>query len=326
MTAQESSNALRRSVVRRLSEATATLPLSSLRRLQYVSDIAARSGFRRLVRFLPTRGSWTKADQRAVEGVAVALGRLKGVPMKLGQLASYVDSSVPAALRPAFAALEANAQALPYHRIEAALRSALGARASDLLETFESKPVAVASIGQVHRAQVDGQPVAVKIRYPGIEQAIRLDFRPAAFGTWATMGVSGEHGELLVRQMLQHILAECDYAREAERQNTFAKCFEEHPVIRVPKVYADYSNDAVITMQFAEGLPLEAFLATHPSPEARARASAALLDFYVGSIFLLGTYNSDPHPGNYLFGLDGRIDVIDHGSGRTFTSDVGSIK
>ncbi|MEM7678223.1 MAG: AarF/UbiB family protein, partial [Myxococcota bacterium] len=323
MTAHESSNALRRTVARRLSEATAALPLSSLRRLQFVSDVAARSGFRRLVRLLPSRGSWTKADRRAVERVAVALGRLKGVPMKLGQLASYIDSSVPADLRPAFAALESHAQALPYHRIEAAVRKSLGPRASGLLSTMESRPFAVASIGQVHRARIDGELVAVKIRYPGIEQAVRLDFRPAAFGTWAMMGFSGEHGETLIKQVLQHILDECDYAREAERQHAFAACFEEHPVIRVPPTYPDYSTDTVLTAQFVDGLPLDAFLATAPSPQLRRRASLALLDFYVGSIFLLGAYNSDPHPGNYLFCPDGRIAFIDHGSGRTFGNIAG---
>ncbi len=320
MTLNESSTELRRAVADRLSGATADLPVSAIARLQHASGIAARGGFRRLARVLPGSGSRAQADRRAAERAVSALARLKGVPMKLGQLAGYMDSRIPDELRPAFSALESHAPALPFGRIRAVVERELGPRSSLLLASMDPRPFAVASIGQVHRAKLDGKPVAVKVRYPGIDDAIRFDFRPAALGAQAMNGFRrrGLRGDALLQDVQARILEECDYERESAHQRAFARCFEEHPVIVVPSVDTDFSTAAVLTSCFVEGQHVDGFIRQNPSSRARQRAGLALFDFYVGSLFLMGAYNADPHPGNSVFLTDGRIAVVDHGSARTF--------
>ena len=323
MTRNESSTELRQAVATRLSGATADLPVSAIARLQHASAIAARGGFRRLARALPGRGSRARADRTAAERAVVALARLKGVPMKLGQLAGYMDSRIPDELRPAFSALETHAPALPFGRIRAVIERELGSRSPLLLASMDPRPFAVASIGQVHRAKLDGKPVAVKIRYPGIADAIRFDFRPAALGAQAMNGFRrrGRRGDALLQDVQARILEECDYERERAHQQAFAQCFEEHPVIVVPTVDPDFSTPAVLTSRLIEGQHVADFIQRNPSLRARERAGLALFDFYVGSLFLMGAYNADPHPGNYAFLADGRIAVMDYGSASTFGAE-----
>ncbi len=322
MTVNESSTDLRRRMALRFSGTTADLPRSIFGRLRYASGIASLGGFRRLVRILPDSETRAVADQKAVENIVLSLGRLKGVPMKLGQLAGYADSGVPPALRPAFAALETHAQAVPVAHMRAVLDKELGPRADELWTTMSWTPVAVGTLGQVYRAELDGTPVAVKIRYPDIERTIRLDFRPAALGSQAMDAFRrrGRRGDATIKEIMGRILDECDYRQEAERQQAFAHAFDEHPVITVPQIFSEYSTPAVLTTELAEGQHLDEYLATKPNVEARERAGLALFDFYVGSLFVLGAYNSDPHAGNYIFTDDGRVVVFDHGAGRTFSS------
>ena len=324
MTDNESPRNLRRLIARRLSRDTAEVPQSSLSRLQHASSIAAQGGFRRLVRALPGTAPSADADRAAASRAVLSLGRLKGVPMKVGQLAGFLDSQIPEELRPAFSALENQAQPMPIRRVRALLTSELGSRAGDLGTALDARPIAVASIGQVHRGELDGVPVAVKLRHPGIEQAIRLDFGPAALGAQATAMFrrKGRRGDALMRQIMERFLEECAYLAEAKRQTAFARTFEEHPVIGIPEVFSSHSTNAVLTTAFVEGRHLDDYLAMDPSPKERQRAGIALFDFYVGSLFVTGAYNSDPHPGNFLFTADDGIVVVDHGSGRTFAPDA----
>ena len=317
MTDNDSSADLRQAVAHRLSESTASLPLSTLTRLQHASDIAAQGGFRRLIRFLPGEAG-AREDRRAAERVAFALGRLRGVPMKIGQLAGYFDSSIPRPLRQAFAALHTQAPAMSKRQVRSIVAGELGPRAERLTSTIGERPFGAGAVGQVHRAEIDGVPVAVKVRYPGIERAIRIDFRPAALGTRTLMGFSGRRGDTVVQQVMQRVLEEASYTNEAARQTAFAEWFEEHPAIDVPTVFPEYSSDAVLTTRLAMGQHLDAYLATDPGPEARRRAGVALFEFYVAPLFMFGAYNSDPHPGNYVFSSDGNVTVVDHGSGRSF--------
>ena len=324
MTVNESSTDMRRAMVRRLSGSTAELPLSSITRLQQASNIAAQGGFRRVVRAIPGRSPRSDADRWAAERIVLSLGRLKGVPMKLGQLAGYMDSSIPEHLRPIFSALETQAQPVPFEPIRAAIAGQLGSKAQRLLEVFERQPVTVGAFGQVHRAELDGVPVVVKVRYPNIEKAIQIDFKQAAFGARAMtlFRRRGRRGDALVRGVQARLNDECAFGLEAERQIMLAKGFEEHPAVAIPPVFSDYSSDAVVTSRAAEGLHLDDYLATRPSEEERQRVGLALFDFYVGSPFVLGAYNTDPHAGSYLFSGDGRVTIVDHGAGRMLSDEA----
>ncbi len=126
-------------------------------------------------------------DFRRIQTLVSGLGELKGLPMKFGQIFSYLELEMPEEARQLMSLLQTQSAATPFDRVEAVLREDLGERrAGQLLDALEHEPVSIASIGQVHRGRLPDKvatEVAVKVRHPGIEEAMRSDFNLAAAGT-----------------------------------------------------------------------------------------------------------------------------------------------
>lgn len=295
------------SMIERVS-AERELPVSTLARLRRTAGTALGGG-----KLVVDRVVLREPDLRTLGAIVSALGELKGVAMKVGQVLSYIDSTLPADTRTALAVLQTHAHPLPYSKVCAVADADLGPLALQLFASMEPKPIAVGSIGQVHRAKLPGNiPVAVKVQYSQIEEAIEDDFRQAAFGS-TFISFFYPSAKQFVRDAKGRFLEECDYEREGAQQQAFADLYHDHPTITVPKVFGDYSARHVLTSAFVEGKHLDAYLATNPTQEARDRAGQAIYDFYVGSIFRFARYNCDPHPGNYLFTADGKVAFIDFG-------------
>ena len=240
--------------------------------------------------------------------------------MKLGQIFSYIDVALPQELQTALSALQTSSPSMPFDQIAAIVNDDLGPRAEALLAGMEKSPVAAASIGQVHRALLaDGTRVAVKVRYPDIEKAITSDFRPAALGTrLASIFYPGARVDSMIAEARERILSECDYQREADAQETFARLYAGHPTLVVPIVHRDYSSSRVLTTAWCEGDNLDTWMASEPTQEQRDRIGVALFDFYIGTLYRHGLYNCDPHPGNYVFLAGMRIAMLDYGCTRSF--------
>jgi predicted unusual protein kinase regulating ubiquinone biosynthesis (AarF/ABC1/UbiB family) len=244
--------------------------------------------------------------------------------MKVGQILSYVDGSLDPAARQFLAVLQRYSQPTPFAQIERTIQDDLGARGQALLARMEREPVAAASIGQVHRAvREDGTPVAVKVRHPGIDTAIRADFKAAAIGkVMARAFAPGVDVAEIIAEAQARFLEECDYSLEARRQARFGELFAGHEAIAIPAVHLDWCGPRVLTTTWREGASLEAFLQSRPSSEARERAGRALYEFYVGTLYRHGLFNADPHPGNLLFSPEGRVTILDHGCVREFDRDT----
>ena len=257
--------------------------------------------------------------------ITASLGELKGIPMKMGQLLSYVDSSLPDDTRAALSALQTSSRPMPVAQVAKILRDELGAQARTLIDSLEPGPIAAASIGQVHRARLpDGTLVAVKVQYPGIVTAIDNDFGPASLVARLVSLVYPALGaDRFIREARARILEECDYRAEARHHHELATRFASHPVIAIPAVHPAYSTARVLTTSFVDGLHLDDFLASNPTQDQRERYGQALFDFYVGALIQWRVLGGDPHPGNYLFCGDGRLAILDHGCTRMFdaTSD-----
>lgn len=252
--------------------------------------------------------------------ITASLGELKGIPMKLGQLMSYLDSSLPDEARAELSALQTHAQPLPPLRAARILRDELGAAAAPLLDSFDPRPIAAASIGQVHRARVpDGTEVAIKIQYPGIATAIENDLAPASLIARMISAIHPALGaDRFLHEARARLLEECDYRAEARHHAELARRFAGHPVIAIPAVHPAYSTGRVLTTSFVDGVHLDDFLAGDPPQHLRERFGRALLDCYVGALLHWRVLPGDPHPGNYLFCADGRLAILDHGCTRTF--------
>jgi predicted unusual protein kinase regulating ubiquinone biosynthesis (AarF/ABC1/UbiB family) len=263
-------------------------------------------------------------DVRQVEALVTRLGELKGLPMKFGQIMSYLEVEMPEEMRELLGLLQTQSPATPFERVEAVIREDLGPRASKLLESLDREPVSIASIGQVHRGRLpDGTDVAVKVRHPDIEEAIRSDFRTATIGTgFAGIVVPGMGATArdFVEELRARLLEECDYELEADRQERFASLYEGHPAVVVPSVHREWCGPRVLTASWETGQDFEAFRTRAGQPE-RDRAGATLFDFYIGTLYRHGIFHADPHPGNYHF-RDGRVVVFDYGCVRVFGPGV----
>ena len=262
------------------------------------------------------------ADVAAVARLVERLGELKGVAMKAGQILGYVDPSLSPELRGLLSVLQTAAPASPFGEVERTIREAFGQRADELLARFERTPIAVASIGQVHRATLsNGSEVAVKVRHAGIEAALASDFKAASLGSsiaTSLFGVAGGAVKSFVDEARTALLEECDYQLEATRQEAFARLFESDRDILVPPVVVEWCGSGVLTTGWRPGRPLEDWLRTEPTASARDRLGEALFRFYVGTLYEHGLFHADPHPGNYGLCDDGRIVIYDFGCVRQF--------
>jgi predicted unusual protein kinase regulating ubiquinone biosynthesis (AarF/ABC1/UbiB family) len=308
----------RSEVARRLAEKAAPLPTSWVGRPARLVGGLARAGAGSLGRGLRSRLGRPRPDLGPETRVAVTLGRLKGVPMKVGQVLGYIGAHEP--LSAALSALHTHAQPLAVERVRALLEAELGAAGLELARTLEPEPVSVVSVGQVHRATLpDGTRVAVKVLHPRLADVIARDLAPAMVTGRIASFVSRRAGyRQFVAEVRARLLEECDYALEARRQERFAALFAGHPTLVVPPVHASHSSPGVLTTTFVDGSYLDEWLASQPSQEARDRAGAALFELYIATLFREGLYNCDPHPGNYLFLGDGRVAVVDFGSAGEF--------
>jgi predicted unusual protein kinase regulating ubiquinone biosynthesis (AarF/ABC1/UbiB family) len=258
-------------------------------------------------------------ELRTAEQVAEALGGMKGAFMKLGQMASYLDVGLPAHTREALAGLQQNAPPMSSALAAGVIERELGAPPEQVFLEWDPAPLAAASIGQVHRAiTCDGRAVAVKVQYPGIDDAIRADLDAAGtvFGA-AGLAFPGFDPGPLVEEIRARVVEELDYANEAYNQQLFADSYRDHPYIHVPDVVTELSTPRVLTTDLAEGVRFEA-MATWDHDE-RNLAAETIYRFVFRSLYRLNAFNGDPHPGNYLFQPGGRVTFLDFGLVKHFT-------
>lgn len=286
------------------------LPSGRIGRLARLARVGARSGAQLLL---------DREGDRAAKKAAEALGQLRGIATKVGQMASYVDGVVPEPHRGAYEkwmkGLQAAAPRSSAADIRRLVEDQLGDAIDRLFAEWSDEPVASASIGQVHRARlVDGRAVAVKVQHPGIVAAMDSDLKNAGLieGTLARMaGMRKFNSREILDEIRTRFREELDYALEARRQQQFAALFDGDPRVRIPRVVADRSAARVLTTEWAEGADFEAACAA-AEPE-RAAWCRTLWRFVYKSNLVGGLFNADPHPGNYFFGPDGRVTFVDFG-------------
>jgi predicted unusual protein kinase regulating ubiquinone biosynthesis (AarF/ABC1/UbiB family) len=254
--------------------------------------------------------------------VVETLGQLKGVAMKAGQsiamLAGQLD--LPAEIRQRLDQLNARAERVPFDLIRAAIEEELEAPLGVHFAFVDPEPLGTASLGQAHAATLfDGTEVVVKVRHEGVERDVDADLL-ALRGLMLTGRAAGrDRAELdaIYDEVRARLLEELDYLQEAANLHTFRGLWEGDPRVLVPRLFPDLCTGRLLVMERLRGASLDEFLAT-ATPEARRQAGLNLADLVLESTFVHRTLHADPHPGNYLFGPDGQVQVLDFGCVKRF--------
>ena len=256
---------------------------------------------------------------QTAEDVAGTLGAMKGVMMKIGQMASYVDGGLSPAVRGTLARLQDSVPPMSPQLAAAVVEEELGAPPERAFARWDPHPIAAASIGQVHRAvTLDGRAVAVKVQYPGIAETIAADLRNAALiRRMLRIAAPAQDVDALLSELRDRIGEELDYRREAASQRLMAAYYHGHPTIVVPGIIDGLSTRRVITSELSGGARF-AELASWPQHE-RDLAAETIYRFVFRSLYEVRAFNGDPHPGNYLFHRGGKVTFLDFGLVRRFT-------
>lgn len=305
-----------------------TQPLTELargfrKRTWVTAKLATKIGMRAAARQLRGRDAQEKttvdveASKAAAQELVDKLGQLKGLVMKVGQMASYLPGALPDQAQAVLAKLQAQSTAMEFDRVREVIESELGAPVSELFDDFEEVPFAAASIGQVHRARFSGKPIAVKVQYPGIEDVLASDISTVGLiAKMSTLGFAMDGGAL-VEELESRILEECDYELEARNQRELGAILCEDSRASVPAVVPERSSRRVLTTELVDAMRFEEFIAVAPQ-SAKDRAGDVIFDACFRSLFCHGAYNGDPHPGNYLFTEGGDVTFLDFGCVRRF--------
>ena len=257
---------------------------------------------------------------QTAQDVAATLGTMKGVLMKLGQMASYVHNGLSPAARRTLSRLQDSVPPMSPELAAQVITEELGLPPERVFATWDPEPIAAASIGQVHRAIThDGRAVAVKVQYPGIAETIEADLgNITLLRPMLKITAPAQDADVLLAELRDRVTKELDYRAEARNQQMFARFYDGHPTIDVPGVVAELSARRVITSDLSDGARF-AELADWPQAE-RDMAAETIYRFVFRSLYQAQAFNGDPHPGNYLFHGSGKVTFLDFGLVKHFTA------
>jgi ubiquinone biosynthesis protein len=255
---------------------------------------------------------------QSAEALVADLEQLGPTFIKLGQLLSSRADLLPVAYLKALARLQDDVEPFPYDEVERTVSSELGVRMSKAFESFDSRPLAAASLGQVHRATLrNGRSVAVKVQRPGVRETIVNDL-DALESVADFLDAHTEAGRVyefrgILDTLRRSLLQELDYRREASNLVALGRNLADFERIVVPSPVDDYTTQRVITMDFVSGKKV-----TSLGPLARIDIDGPglaehLFEAYLHQILVDGLFHADPHPGNVFLTDDHRLALIDLG-------------
>ncbi|MEG3145673.1 AarF/ABC1/UbiB kinase family protein [Sphingomonas sp. RT2P30] len=253
-----------------------------------------------------------------VARVTERLSHLRGAAMKLGQMISMdAGDFLPAELSEIMGRLREDAHHMPPAQLEQVLVREWGADWRTKLSAFDARPIAAASIGQVHRARTrDGRELAIKVQYPGVRESIDADVDNVA-SLLRLSGLLPRELDIapLLAEAKRQLREEADYAREGEQMTRFGALVADTPGLVVPVLEPAMTTDNILAMSFVAGDPIERL---ESAPQATRNAVMQILvTLVLRELFSFGWMQTDPNFGNFRYQPDtGRLVLLDFGAVR----------
>jgi predicted unusual protein kinase regulating ubiquinone biosynthesis (AarF/ABC1/UbiB family) len=252
------------------------------------------------------------------------LAQMRGAAMKIGQLVSMdTGDMLPPELAEIMARLREDAHFMPPAQLKQVLSANWPADWHRAFATFDTRPIAAASIGQVHRARLkDGRDVAIKVQYPGVARSIDSDV--ANVGALIRMsGLLPKGFDLApyLEEARKQLHEETDYALEASHLSRFGDLLANREAFVVPAFHPDWSTGDVLSMSYVPGAPIETV--AQASQEERDRVARELIVLLLDELFRFGVMQTDPNFANYRYDAQsGRIVLLDFGATREISRDL----
>ncbi len=299
-----------------------TGPLRQTRRLGDVLAVLVRHGFEDVVaglrrekpepHGLPSSLDGAGAHHRATraERIRAAIEQLGPTYVKLGQVLSTRPDLVPPDLLIELAKLQDRVAPFPFEEVRRIVEEELGAPPEAVFEAFDAEPLASASLGQVHRARLNGEEVVVKVQRPGIQAAMEADIElmmqlagrlERHVEGWAALRPTSA-----VREFSLTLAEELDYEIEAAHQERVANRFREDPTVHVPRVVRSATTSRVLTMEFIDGIKVSDLASLRAAGADFGEVARRGFRFVLEQTLVDGFFHADPHPGN-VFVLPGNV-------------------
>ncbi len=254
-----------------------------------------------------------KLNEENAEDIYDGLKSLKGSALKVAQMLSMEKNILPKAYVEKFSLSQFSVPPLSAPLVRKTFKKYLGKYPEDLFDTFAAQSVNAASIGQVHKAELDGKKLAVKIQYPGVADSISSDLALVKPIASRMFNLQGEGKEKYFQEVEDKLLEETNYHLELEQSVAMTKDCASIPNLRFPTYYPELSSERILTMDWMQGEHLSEFV-THNQDRALAnKLGQALWDFYMFQMHVLKRVHADPHPGNFLVSPEGDLIAIDFG-------------
>ncbi len=301
------------------------LSLNHLKRYQAIARLLWKYGRSDLARQIefdePYTPETSDKDEPAVstpDQLANDLEAMGPTYIKIGQVLAGRPDLLPAPYLEALTRLQDKVKPFPYEEVEQIVVNELGVRISKAFASFNTTPLAAASLGQVHAATMrDGREVVVKVQRPGIRAQIAEDFEVLA----SIAGFLDKHTDAgrryrfssVLEEFRLTIIQELNYENEAQNLITVGKNLKDFPLLTVPQPVLDFSTRSVLTMDFVKGGKVTAI-----SPLTRIDLDGGVLveelfKAYLKQVLVDGIFHADPHPGNVFLTTDNRIALLDLG-------------
>lgn len=250
--------------------------------------------------------------------IRMALAELGPTFIKLGQVLSLRPDTIGPALAAELAHLQTQTPADDFETAKTIVELELGKPLEEVFRHFDEKPIASASIGQVHLAELlDGTHVVVKVQHADIVATVREDLEVmAGLATLAERvpDLAPWKPRTLVEQFSKSIRRELNFTRELQNLQLFLSELRGYPQVCIPRPFPKCSTQRVLTMELLKGRDISEFAKDSAVPDATRQKLARLAaEVYTEMIFVMGVYHADPHPGNILVLTDNRLGLLDFG-------------
>jgi len=261
-------------------------------------------------------------DEENAKDIYNSLSELKGSALKAAQMLSMDKGVLPDAFAKVFQNAQYSAPPLSFPLVQKTFRRHLGKSPLEIFDTFSKDAIHAASIGQVHKATLDGKTYAVKVQYPGVADSVKSDLRMAKPIAAKIMGVKLKELEHYVDEVETKLLEETDYELELQNGVQLAELCKVISGVTVPNYYPEYSCKRVLTMDWVDGVHIKDWLQTNPDQETKNKIGQLLWDVYHYMIFKMKVVHADPHPGNLLIDEHNHLSIIDFGCVKHVPEDI----